>query len=145
MAVLVGLSCGRPAPPVPQSMTETLTQFLGAVKANDLERMGRLWGTQRGPAVGWMDGKELRQRLAVIQRYLAHAGSRIVEGPIVPPDGRPDRRTFRVELQRERCNVVFPIELVRSKSGGWLVLDVHLESVGNPVAPCPPAESGTRR
>jgi hypothetical protein len=125
-------------------MNESLAQFLAAVKANDLSRMGGLWGTERGPAAQRMDAKTLRQRLTVIQKYLDHAGYRIVEGP-VPAPARADLRTYRVELQRDRgCQHVVQIDLVVTGSGGWLVYDVHLESVGNPAATCAPPGAGTR-
>ncbi len=123
-------------------MTESLNQFLTAVRANDLSRMSNLWGTERGPAAQWMRPEQLRQRLTVIQRYLNHVGYRVVQGPVAVP-GRDDLRTFQVELQRERCNRVVPIDIVRTRSGGWLVLDVHLEAAGNPVAACPPQGTGT--
>ena len=150
LAVLVtlgGLACGggaRPAEPAPQSMTEALTQFFAAVKANDLGRLGSLWGTERGPAASWMKADELNQRLTVIQKYLMHVGYRVVEGPLPAAVGGERRRTFRVELQRERCNRVLPIDLVRTRSGGWLVVDVHLADAGNPRLACPPQGSGTR-
>ncbi len=144
LMALGGLACGSsPAPVSPQSMSETLTQFLSAVNANDLSQMGHLWGTERGPAADWMKPEELKQRLAVIQKYLKHAGYRVVEGPAAVP-GRDNRRAYRVELQREQCNFVLPIDLVRTKNGGWLVYDVHLESAGNPAAACKPQNSGTR-
>lgn len=145
LTTLLGLACGGgapPRPPAPQSTQETLQQFLAAVQAKDLQRMGDLWGTERGPASGWMKGPELQQRLTVIQKYLAHVGYRVVEGPLAGTDA--GRRTYRVELQRRRCNAMLPIDLVRAKSGGWLVFDVHLEAAGNPAAACPPADSGTR-
>lgn len=147
VAVLVTLGCGgRPAvAPAPQSITDALTQFMAAVRANDLRRMGELWGTERGPAAAWMKPDELRMRLAVIQRYLAHVGYRVLEGPIAPAGARPALRTFRIELQREGCNAVLPIDLVRTGGGGWLVYDVHLESAGNPAARCQPQGSGTPR
>ncbi|HXM39330.1 MAG TPA: hypothetical protein VN908_11820 [Gemmatimonadales bacterium] len=133
----------RPGTPIPQSMNESLAQFLAAVKANDLSRMGNLWGTERGPASQSMDGQVLRQRLTVIQKYLAHTGYRVIEGPLMVP-GRDDVRTFRVELQRAGCNQVLPIDVIRTRSGGWLVYDVHLESAGSPTARCQPAGTGTR-
>ena len=145
LVTLGGLACGGGAPPgapAPQAMNETLAQFLAAVKANDLDRMGRLWGTERGPAAEWMNAPELRQRLTVIQKYLTHVGYRVVEGPLAVPSVA-DRRTFRVELQRQRCNRVLPIDLVRTRRGGWLVVDVHLENAGNPMTACPPPRSGT--
>lgn len=146
--VMLGVGCGGrgvgPQGPVPQSMNESLTQFLAAVKANDLTRMGGLWGTERGPAAQRMDAKTLRQRLTVIQKYLDHAGYRVVEGPL-PASARADLRTYRVELQRDRgCSHVVQIDVVATGSGGWLVFDVHLESAGNPAASCTPSRAGTR-
>ena len=145
LALLGGLACGGPPPQSvsPQSLTEALAQFLSAVKANDLDRMGTLWGTERGPAAGRMKAEELRQRLSIIQRYLAHSGYRVIEGPLVVA-GRDDERSFRVELQRDQCNFVLPIDLVRAKNGAWLVYDVHLESAGNPASACRPVAPGTR-
>jgi len=144
--ILLGAACGRgpgPQTPIPQSMNESVAQFLAAVKANELTRMGTLWGTERGPASQSMDPKVLRQRVTVIQKYLAHSGYRIIEGPLRAPS-RDDVRTFRIELQREGCNQVLPIDVIQTRSGGWLVYDVHLESAGNPQARCQPAGTGTR-
>ena len=144
MLVTAGtIACGTQAPtPAPQSTNEAVTQFLGAVKANDLERMGRLWGTERGPAASWMKEEELKKRVSVIQRYLAHDGYRVIEGPQAVP-GRENLRTYRVELQRRECNVLTSLDVIRAKSGGWLVYDVHLESLSNPAAACKPKAQGT--
>ncbi|OLC72323.1 MAG: hypothetical protein AUH78_16175 [Gemmatimonadetes bacterium 13_1_40CM_4_69_8] len=152
--ILLGASCGkqRASTPVPQSPNTAISQFMDAVKANDLGRMGNLWGSTQGPAVTFWDRDRLRQHLATMQKYLDHTGYRIIEGPLpaqplnptfknVPS---PDRlRDFRVELQRTGCNVVFPMTVVQTDSGGWLVYDVHLESVGTPGR-CSPTGVGTR-
>ncbi len=137
-------ACGTshgPSTPVPQSMNESVSQFLAAVKANDQRRMGELWGTERGPAANTMNAGVLRQRLTVIQKYLDHTGYRIVEGPLLVP-GHNDLRTYRVELQRSNCNQVLPIDVVRTHSGGWLVYDVHLESAGSPGGRCQQVGTG---
>ena len=147
LAVVGGLACGRgpSETPSPQSLNQTLAQFLDAVKANDLQRMGTLWGDRRGPVVGWMENTQLKKKLTVIQIYLAHDGYRVIDGPL-PAPGRDDERTFHVELQRKGCNVAIPIDLVRAKRGSWLVHDVHLESAGNPAVVCgEQAQSGTHR
>jgi hypothetical protein len=89
-----------------------------------------------------MNSGVLRQRVTVIQKYLDHTGYRIIEGPLLVP-GHAELRTFRVELQRENCNQVLPIDVVRTRSGGWLVFDVHLESVNTPGR-CPAAAAGTK-
>jgi hypothetical protein len=98
--------------------------------------MGELWGTERGPAAESMNPDVLRQRVTVIQKYLDHTGYRVIEGPLLVP-GHDDRRTYRVELQRTNCNQVLPLEVIKTKSGGWLVYDVHLESAGSPSGRCP--------
>lgn len=139
LVALGALACGGgpgPGKPLPQSPQETLAQFMAAVKANDLERMGTLWGSDRGPAAGWMNADRLKERLTVIQKYLDHAGYRVVEGPL-RVTGHDDTQSFRVEIQRANsCTVVFPVDVVRTKSGGWVVNDVHLGSVPTPGGIC---------
>jgi hypothetical protein len=145
--LVLGAACGggsRPQTVVPQSVNAALEQFLSAVKANDLSRMAGLWGTERGPAVQWMHSEVLRQRLTVIQKYLDHVGYRIIEGPLAVPN-RGDLRTYRVDLQRSACNQAVPIDVIRTRSGGWLVYDVHLEAAGSPGGRCQPPGSGTRQ
>jgi len=140
LVALGSFACGggKPGTPGPQPLSETLAQFMSAVKANDLRRLGTLWGSERGPAAAWMKSDVLNQRLTVIQKYLNHQTYRVVEGPLAVP-GKDGMRTYRVELQRPSgCSVVLPIDLVRAKTGSWLVLDVHLDVAGNPASPCRP-------
>lgn len=145
LVALGSLGCGsRPqsSAPAPQSINETVVQFMAAVKANDLQRMGALWGTERGPAAGWMKPEEMKMRLTVIQRYLAYDGYRVLEGPLLVA-GHDDQRTYKVELQRQQCNVVANLELKRTGNGSWVVSDPHLESLSNPAASCKPRNPGT--
>jgi len=142
---LGGLGCqSHPSTlmPSPPTVDTALSGFLDAVKANDLSRMGSFWGTERGPAATWMQADELKKRLTIIQLYLDHDGYRVVEGPLAVP-GHDDERTFRVELERRGCNVVVPLDLIQAKSGAWLVLDAHLESVSSPTQACKPPGHGT--
>jgi hypothetical protein len=141
LGAVLGLACGRGRSqiPVPATMNDAVNQFLDAVQAKDIPRMGRLWGSTRGPAAQWMSDSVLQMRMSVVQRYLTAPGYRIVEGPL-PVPGRSDRRLFQVELQRPQCPHMQPIEVVQTRSGGWLVADVHLESAGTPGS-CRP---GTR-
>jgi hypothetical protein len=143
-ATLVTLACGhaKPTGPAPTTVNEALTKFLSAVKANDLTALGNAWGTERGPASSWMKPQEMKERLTIIQMYLNHSGYRIIDGPSGDPRA-PDQQTFHVELQRQNCNVVVPIDLVRTRAGGWIVKDPHLEAAGNPTRPCPGQSSGT--
>jgi len=156
--VLAGLGCGagqHPGALTPQTPNDALSKFMDAVKANDLTRMGNLWGSDRGPASSYMDKEHLKRQLSTIQIYWSHTGYRIIEGPLAAQPLNPtfknvpsaDRlRDFKIELQRQGgCSQAAPITVVRTNSGGWLVYDVHLEAVGNPSARCQPAGSGTRQ
>src|SRR5260370_7397276 len=104
LAVLVALAClacgGGTGPqlPAPQSPQETLTLFLAAVKGNDLDRMGALWGDEHGPAKNSMKPAVLRQRLTVMRIYLDHIGYRIIEGPL-PVPGNPHILTSRMHFR----------------------------------------------
>lgn len=143
LLLLGAIGCGgqKPTPTTPESaMQAALDGFLAAIKSNDLNRMGQLWGTEKGPAINTMDATELTQRLSVIQKYLSHNGYRVVEGPITTP-ANPRLRTYRVELQRTGCTRVIPMDLIFTRAGSWVVYDVHLEAAGNPVLGC---QAGTR-
>lgn len=141
LAVGCGGGGGQTQVPIPATMNDALGQFLDAARANDIHKMSRVWGTNRGPASEWMSDSTLAMRMTVVQRYLSANGYRIVEGPLAVP-GHVDHRLFRVELQRFQCLHVQPIELVQARRGGWLVYDVHLESA-NEAGTCP-GRTGTR-
>ena len=123
-------------------MNDAVTQFMAAVKANDLDRMGRLWGSERGPAVSYMKADELKKRVSVLQIYLAYDGYRIIEGP-QPVPGKDNQRTYRIELQRRGCNATASLDIIRANEGGWLVYNVHLADLSNPAAACKPKGQGT--
>jgi hypothetical protein len=144
LAVLAACG-GNPAPatPSPAAPADALAGFLDAVRQNDLSRMGQLWGSERGPAAGWMDPEELNKRVAVMQKYLAHSGYRVVEGPM-PIPGESRRMSFRVELRRDDCVHVQAMDVVRVDRGGWVVQDVHLGEARSPVQACP-SGTGTPR
>jgi hypothetical protein len=135
---------GGPATPAPASAPDALAGFLDAVRDNDRDRIARLWGSQRGPAVGWMDGTELGKRVALIQGYLTHSEYRLVEGPATVP-GADHLLRFRVELRRGECLHVQSIDVVRVRRGGWVVYDPHIESLPGPLARCGSGGSGTPR
>src|ERR1043166_8424443 len=65
--ICVAAACGgsrrRLAGVSPQTPNDALSQFMDAVKANDLTRMGNLWGSQKGPASTYMNGCREGQRL----------------------------------------------------------------------------------
>lgn len=148
LAVLIalgGVACGGSSPRTlaPQSPQQAVAQFMDAVKANDLARMTDLWGSERGPASGFMKADELRQRVTVFQIYLNHVGYRVLDGP-APIPGRANLQRFRVEMERPNaCTVAFDMDVVRASSGAWLVGGVDLASLPNPARRCGPEGTGT--
>jgi hypothetical protein len=143
LAVLVALGAvacgGGPArqTPAPQSPQQALAAFMAAVKANDLPHMDSLWGNEKGPASTYTKPEDVQKRLVVFQIYLNHVGYRVLEGPL-PVPGQDRVVRFRIELERPNsCTIVFPIDLMRAKSGQWLVNAVDLASLPNPARGCP--------
>src|SRR5216117_1595172 len=142
------IACGKnpgAGTPVPQSINESVSQFLAAVKANDQKRMGELWGTERGPAANSMNAGVLRQRLTVIQKYLDHTGYRIVEGPLTVPG------TTTCGPIASSCSVPIAIRCCRSTSSaptvaaGWFTTCVwRVRAVRAGAAPRRRREPGPR-
>ncbi|MEX0692510.1 MAG: hypothetical protein WD934_10150 [Gemmatimonadales bacterium] len=119
-----------PAPADPQAAVRS---FLEAVRANSITAMGELWGTERGPAVSFMERREMEQRLTVMRTYLNHDRYELVVGN---EGGFGNQRVVRVRLYRRGCSPVVPFTVVRY-GAGWLVQQVDLEAVGNPQRDCP--------
>jgi hypothetical protein len=133
--VLLGVGCGQGSVgvPPPADPGAAVAQFLAASKANDLQQMGRLWGTSKGPAAGRMPRDRLEKSLTIIHIYLEHE-SYVIEPGSSPADS-PDERVVRVRITRKGCTPVVPFTVVRWKSG-WLVKAIDLEAAGNPAIPC---------
>lgn len=133
-ALLALTACGSgrayPAPAEPEA---AVRQFLAAVQANSLTAMGEVWGTDRGPAVSYMDRQEMEQRLTVMRTYLQHDRYEFVVGNA---SGTSAERVVQVRLFRGNCRPVVPFTVVRYRSG-WLVQQMDLEAVGNPQRACP--------
>jgi hypothetical protein len=64
--------------PVPLNATGAATaraaidRFMSAVKAQDLQALGAIWGTKSGPARDQMDAKQLQERELIMLCYLKH-------------------------------------------------------------------------
>lgn len=105
-------------------------RFLRAANSNDLDTMGRLFGTRDGPWAPTVSRKEADDRLFVIASVLRHTDYQVVGEQIVP--GRRDEATqlvVRLIQGQQRYDV--PFTLVRSKKDGWLVEVVPLDLLTN--------------
>ena len=71
-------------------------QFLTAVRAEDLQAMGTIFGTSRGPSRDNMDRSELEKRLIILQCFFNHDKSRILGETL----GEGGHRIVTAELTR---------------------------------------------
>lgn len=105
-------------------------RFLRAANSNDLDTMGRLFGTREGPWAPSVSKKEADDRLFVIASVLRHTDYQILGEQIVP--GRRDEATqltVRLVVGQNRYDV--PFTLVQSKKDGWLIENIPLEQLTN--------------
>ena len=77
-------ACGGPnttgpltGAPAPRTAIE---QFLAAVRAQDLQAMSVIWGSEKGPARDLIERRELEKRELIMQCMLAHERFRILNG-----------------------------------------------------------------
>ncbi len=133
-----GVACGgRPAAgPAPVEPEAAVRTFLNAVHANSLTGMAAVWGTDKGPAVQWMDRQEMDKRLTIMRSYLVHDSFVFQPRNTMDAAGR-DERVLDVRLTRKNCQPVVPFTVVRW-GAAWLVKSVDLSAAGNPARPCGP-------
>ena len=105
--------------------------FLDAVRVEDIQAMGALFGTSRGAlrdAISSSDraaANQLEQRLIILQCYLAHDSYRILsEGP-----GEGSSRMIRVELTRGTSKRQPSLFAIEGPGGRWYVENVELAAV----------------
>ncbi len=131
VAVLTLVGCSHQAP-APSDPTRVVRAFMDAVKAGDLEAMGRNWGTSDGPAPNRMEIDVLGKRLQVMHAYLEHESYEVVGLDQLATSG--GRRTVRVRLRRRGCTPVVPFIVIPYRDG-WLVEDIDL-TAANPTRVC---------
>jgi hypothetical protein len=111
--------------PAPASPEATVGQFFAAVNADDLRRMGMLFGDERGPILQVEhDARQRDMKLAIMQRVLSSDSVR-VRGIQSAPDQRT-RRVVQVEVFHGGRGRVVPVT-VAMHGGGWLVQAVDIE------------------
>jgi len=75
---------------------QAVTDFLGAVKAQDLQAMSAVWGSEKGPARDQLPRTQLDQRLIIMQGCYDHDRYQILD----EAGGTSGRRIVRVSLVR---------------------------------------------
>ncbi|MFQ5550643.1 MAG: hypothetical protein ACE5FJ_05350 [Gemmatimonadales bacterium] len=135
LVVAVACSGRRDVPRIaPLEPRAAIHGFMSALTENDIERMGLLWGSRRGPAASYMDTQSMHQRLLVIRQYLQHDSYEIRPSrDTFPLDER--HQAFDVHIERGGCTADVPFTLVHTDDG-WLIEAIDLGTVGNPTRRC---------
>lgn len=140
LAACGGGSAGTPAPVENATTPESAVQnFMQAVADSNISRMGRFWGTRRGPASVTKSPADYTQRLGVTQIFLRASPFKIVRTD--PVAGDDTRRVVVVDFDRAntdgtRCTRTLPVTVVQTSNHGWVVNAMDLSLAGTPGRPC---------
>ena len=126
---LVLLTACRSRPPVaegtgltgaatPQAAVERL---LGAIRAQDLQALGAVWGDARGSARDIMQRDEYDQRVIVMQCYFSHDQARIVSGPTT----KVDTVLFNLELSKGAVRATTTANTLQGPGSRWYVMTLE--------------------
>ncbi|MEP7347168.1 MAG: hypothetical protein ABI877_17995, partial [Gemmatimonadaceae bacterium] len=100
-------------------------EFMGAVKAQDLQAMSVVWGTEQGPARDHLDRTELEKREIIMTGCYSHDRFRVLgETP-----GVGGRRMVRVEIVRANKTKTPTFVTVKGPSERWYVLDADFDAM----------------
>jgi hypothetical protein len=142
LALLVACAPPPPGGQLTGAQTPRLAveQFLRAARAEDIQAMGVVWGSSRGPARDTMERTELERRGIILQCFVAHDSFRVVgETP-----GEGGRRVFGVVLVRGARSRQTSLYTIAGPGGRWYVENVDLASIrdfcGEPVVQPPPGD-----
>ena len=132
LLAIVALACTKSAP-VGSSLTgaasarDAATEFMGAVKAEDLQAMGAVWGSAQGAARDHMDRTELDKRLVILQQCYAHDRAQVLDESA----GVDGQRLVRVQITRGGRTKIPQFKIGKGPSNRWYVFDTDYESVAN--------------
>lgn len=98
-------------------------QFLGAARAQDIQAMSLIWGTENGPARTTVPRDQLERRIVSMMCHLRHERYRLVDETTV----LQGQRRITVDLTAGNLTRRTNIVTVPANTGGWYVLSADLE------------------
>jgi hypothetical protein len=145
-ALLLALACGgggggsQPSPNEAAATPDAAVRsFMQAVADSNITRMGRYWGSGKGPAAVVGQPADHQQRLTVTQSFLRRSAYRVVRMDPVSDD----KMTVVVDLDRRdpdgtTCVRQVPFAVIKTGKYGWIVSSIDLNQAGAPTRPCAP-------
>lgn len=107
---------GAPAPRV------AVDYFMNAIRAQDLQALGSIWGSEHGPARGQV--QDFERRGLIMMCYLSHDRYRILtERPATDESGDVQ---FQVEVSRGQITRSSAFTVVQGPSERWYLSNVEL-------------------
>jgi hypothetical protein len=107
-------------------------QFLRAVNAKDIQAMGTVFGTNKGPARETVDRTELEKRLIILACYFNHDTARTLG----EDRGSQGHREVRVELKKGNLTRQTTFYTIQGPGSRWYVDNMDIAAVrdfcGNP-------------
>lgn len=111
---------------------QALAGFLDAANVEDYDRMGRLFGTQDGPAEAEYGIAETEQRMIVISSLIRHQTYTLREQNLAGLGD--DRVRYVVTMSGTRKGTVpVPVVLTHTADGSWFVEWLELEAIAGGI------------
>ncbi len=107
------------------SAKAAVEQFLTAVRAEDIQAMSVIFGTNRGPARDNMDRDELEKRLVILQCYFNHDRFRVT-GELPGDQGH---RVVQVEMTRDGVTRSPNFYLIPGPGSRWYIDNMEIAAV----------------
>lgn len=129
VAVVV-VACGR-QPATGNALTgaptarQSVELFLAAVKAQDLQAMSVVWGTDKGPARDQMERTELEKRAIIMQSCYDHDSFMIIREAPAPNS----ERYVEVAITRGKITKNPNFATVKGPSDRWYVRDADFTAM----------------
>ena len=120
-------SAGAAAGTGSASAKVAVESFLAAVKAQDLQAMSMIWGTESGLAREQMSRDELEKRLVIMQCNLNHDSWTYATG--LDGTTRSNEQDLRIELRQKNLKEQTVVTAVRGKNGRWFVKNIDLSKL----------------
>ena len=145
LMLLLPISCrpqGGSTPTGAADARSAVESFLRAARAQDLDAMSVIWGTERGPVRDEMERTERERRQLVMMCYLNHDRHQILS----ETQGEASR-TLAVQLSRGSLTRTTNFVTVRGRDNRWYVQEAALQPLTDfcrtPASATPPPP-GTR-
>jgi hypothetical protein len=102
-----------------------VTEFLDAVKAQDIQAMSVIFGTSHGPSRDNIERSELEKRLVILQCYFTHDTFRIVDESA----GEGGHRIVSTELTRGSNTRTPKFYAIQGPGNRWYVDNMEIAAV----------------